>query len=218
MYVKYENTAGHAGRITRDKSDAIITVDTKIKEAGRINFTIAHEVAHNFLDDEDKLLCSYADIFSQSFKKREADANKFAAELLIPEKWVRTIMNWEGNAISTLDNGARIFGATLSCTAIRYSKYGKIPLAVICTENGIIKWKSISENFPYQYVKAGDKVSNYTKAFEFYEGRAIDKEPSVISASAWFYRDRYIKGDKYLIEQNIAMKNYNSVLTIVWEG
>lgn len=135
----------------------------------------------------------------------------------MPPEWVKEHMKWGGNAINTIENGARLFETTLTSTSIRYSKFGNYPVAVIYSENGIIKWKSINSAFPFQYVREGEKVNSFSKAYEFYAGNMINKDPYYILPNAWFLHDKNFHNNKYLIEQNVAMKNYNSVLTIVWE-
>ena len=74
---------------------AIIVRDS-IREPGRKNFTVAHEIGHCVLPGHDKadLVCTSTEVgnWSDSAKEFEREANEFAAELLMPEVVVRQIM------------------------------------------------------------------------------------------------------------------------------
>lgn len=77
---------------------AIIVRDS-IREPGRKNFTVAHEIGHFVLPGHDKadLVCTSTEVgnWSDSAKEFEREANEFAAELLMPEVVVRQIMGRE---------------------------------------------------------------------------------------------------------------------------
>src|SRR5436305_9720798 len=89
---------GFDGALVRAKGTpfgAIIVRDS-IRESGRKNFTVAHEIGHFVLpghEDAD-LVCTSAEVgnWSNSAKEFEREANEFAAELLMPEPLVRQVM------------------------------------------------------------------------------------------------------------------------------
>ncbi len=76
-----------------------IIINTLIDNAGRHNFTFAHELGHYFLehpasytlDGQFGFWCSTSDI-GEGSRPREVEANHFAAELLMPEMLFRLDM------------------------------------------------------------------------------------------------------------------------------
>jgi Zn-dependent peptidase ImmA (M78 family) len=218
LMIKEEDTKGHVGRIYKDEEGGIITIDSKIKEAGRKNFTVAHEVGHYMLEKERERYCSNEDLMTYEDKKYyEREANIFAAELLMPVEWVREYVKWKDDAIETFEEAARMFGTTLSSMSLRYAECGKYPIAVIFTQDGRVKWSCINIYFPFKYVEHNQKVNSFSKAYEFYQKKEIDREPNDILADAWFLKDFNYERERYMIEQNLPMKKLNAVLTFLWE-
>lgn len=218
LMIKEEDTRGHIGRIYIEGDAGIITIDNKIKEEGRKNFTIAHEVGHFCLEKEREYFCTKADILNFWQKKNyEQEANIFAAELLMPEEWIKKYVKWKDEALGTLENAAEIFGTTLSSMSLRYAECGKFPIAVIFSQDKRVKWSSINKDFPFQWVENGQKVNEYSNAIEFYKGNDLGREPGDILADAWFLKDHNYEKEKHLYEQNVPMKRHNAVLTFVWD-
>ncbi len=218
LMIKEEDTKGHIGRIFIEGDAGIITIDNKIKEEGRKNFTIGHEVGHFILEKEREFYCSNSDImnFWQN-KNHEQESNIFAAELLMPEEWIKQYVKWKDEALETLEEAAMMFGTTLSSMSLRYAECGKFPIAVIFSQDGKVKWSKISEDFPFQWIENGQKVNEYSKALDFYKGKEIGKEKEDILADAWFAKDNNFEKGKYFYEQNVVMKRLNGVLTFVWD-
>src|ERR1017187_5678676 len=89
---------GFDGALVRAKGTPFgaIIVRGSIRESGRKNFTVAHEIGHFVLpghEDAD-LVCTSSDVenWSNSAKEFELEANEFASELLMPEPHVRQVM------------------------------------------------------------------------------------------------------------------------------
>ena len=109
LMIKEEDTRGHIGRIYIEGDAGIITIDNKIKETGRKNFTIAHEIGHFSLEKEREYFCSKADMLNFRQKKNyEQEANIFAAELLMPEEWIKKYVKWKDEALGTLEEAAEL--------------------------------------------------------------------------------------------------------------
>lgn len=218
LMIKEEDTKGHIGRIFIEGDAGIITIDSKIKEEGRKNFTIGHEFGHFRLAKEREFYCNNSDIMNfWQHKNHEQESNIFAAELLMPEEWIKQFVKWKGEALETLEEAAVMFGTTLSSMSLRYAECGKFPMAVIFSQDGRVKWSRISEDFPLQWVEIGQKVNDYSKASDFYKGKEIGKDKEDILADAWFAKDNNFEKGKYFYEQNVAMKRLNGVLTFVWD-
>lgn len=209
------------GKINFTKSGGLITVDIKIKGRGQKRFTIAHEMGHFFnehhLIERKKYSCLNSDFFPNAIKKRENDANEFAAEFLMYSKWFLEYVRGKKLEIKMLKGTAEYFNVSLSATAIRYSKIGKYPIAVILSKNGAVIWSSINEYFPYKFVPKGYKVRETAGAYDYFKGKEMQSGIDLVPVLAWFGSDFHGKSNKYLNEENYGMKNYNSVLTVLWK-
>lgn len=85
-----------SGFLFRDTSQKVIGVNTQHAPV-RQTFTVAHELAHLLLHDQEQLHLDRGfptvrlrdDISSQGIDDAEKEANLFAAELLMPEKFLK---------------------------------------------------------------------------------------------------------------------------------
>jgi Zn-dependent peptidase ImmA (M78 family) len=128
---EFEKT--QSGSITRHEDGFVIYLNRK-NSPKRKRFTIAHEIAHflkhrSYLNaiqehiDDDKTAFQYPSLnrmstletLSEDAQKRECEANKIAAELLMPEARFKEI--WEES--SNLDEVADRFDVSTSAASIR---------------------------------------------------------------------------------------------------
>jgi Zn-dependent peptidase ImmA (M78 family) len=94
----------------------------KLHSPRRQRFTLAHELAHYVLHREEQDLFSDKQFFrSNETNWMEAQANKLAANLLMPE---HTFRNHIENGVTGLDDLAEIFGASSSAVKIRAESLG----------------------------------------------------------------------------------------------
>lgn len=87
----------------------------------RARFTIAHELGHYFLhlaNEDNKLITS----FRRDQSPRETEANKFAAELLMPEKLIR--YEYNQLVIPVSDSLAEIFDVSKQAMKVRLESLG----------------------------------------------------------------------------------------------
>ena len=117
---------GFDGALVRAKGTpfgAIIVRDS-IRESGRKNFTVAHEIGHFVLPGHENadLVCTSTEVgnWSDSAKELEREANEFAAELLMPEDAVRQIMGRLEPSLELIDKIASSCEASLSAAAWRF--------------------------------------------------------------------------------------------------
>ena len=83
-----------SGFLYRDKEEAVIGVNSHHSQT-RQNFTIAHELGHLLLHDQEQLHVDHEfrvrlrnDVSSQGTDEAEREANLFAASLLMPEHFI----------------------------------------------------------------------------------------------------------------------------------
>jgi len=210
----------------------LIKIHSGIKEAGQKRFVIAHEMGHYYNHNKNRDGCSLTDLLSYSSQRSiEAEANAFAAELLMPAEWVKDFVRKNKPGLDLLIKGAEYFGVSLSAAGIRIAETGDYPFAVIMSTAGKVKWHSINTSFPFNWIPIGYKVNNNSYAFDLFEMQDAKRktkdvksenitcensEAEEVLADAWFWEDNHYKKNYYIYEQNINMPYYNSVLTILW--
>ena len=107
-----------------------------------------------------------------------------------------------------------------------------------------VKWSRINNYFPYKWIPIGYEVNNNSYAYDIFQSFSLqvtvgnnsaigktttnDKystnnpmtiinEPNEVLADAWFWNDNNYKKNYLMMEYNIPVPRYDSVLTILWE-
>jgi transcriptional regulator with XRE-family HTH domain len=111
----------------------------------RRRFTIAHEIGHFLLPFHDsRAQCAKKDLgiirSANERRAREAEANRFAAALLMPEKPFRADIRQLGKPdTSHIPRLADKYSASKEATSRRYAELSDDPCAIIFSRNGQIR-------------------------------------------------------------------------------
>ena len=101
----------------------LIIVNSQIAET-RQRFTLAHEFGHVLIPWHTGTIFSYssADGFTegadQAYWDTEAEANRFAAELLMPRKWLRSLHEEKKNPAHTAKQAEKLCGTSMQAIII----------------------------------------------------------------------------------------------------
>jgi Zn-dependent peptidase ImmA (M78 family) len=220
LAVNRKEMDGSEGRILMNEKTAFISVNSKIDYQPKVNFIIAHEIGHAVLhrkqfplyNDTNKTL---SDWYANGI--HETEANAFATELLMPTNLFVKKIKTRKLDLSLIESVADYFGSSKTATFIRYKDLGEFPVMIIFIENGIIKWKTCSVDFPFQWLPLKSKVPAWTVAGDYYNRGVIENSPSKVEAGEWFAEDYKIKGNETqkLWEQCFPVGE-NSILSCVW--
>jgi hypothetical protein len=225
--VNHGELYGAEGRLTMVGTRAIITVATTIKSQQRRRFTTAHELGHFEMHHRDNqlVLCLDQDIDHWQSEPpaadKESEANEFAAALLLPERFFGPMCLSEEPSLDLIIQLASAFDASLTATAIRYSRFCGQPVAVVFSQDAKTKWfrgsadfDEIREDLGF-FIDVRGSLDTSTCAARFFQGHRMPDRPKAIPASAWFTPGRY-QSDATIQEHSIAMPTYNAVLTMLW--
>jgi len=194
-----------------------IVIRKSIREAGRKNFTLAHEIGHFLLPghDQTELVCTKADVgnWGDGSKEVEREADEFAAELLMPGALVQRIIRSDAPSMQLIENIARRFHTSLSAAAWRYCDFAKEPCAVVWSKEGRVKWSKRSKSFGF-VLHRGAFLGTDTMASRSSKGLVIPKQPQEVPADAWI-ADSNVELPK-LFEQSKLLPAYGSVISLVW--
>jgi hypothetical protein len=212
---------GFEGALVRARDVALgaIAVRSSIREDGRKNFTIAHEIGHFVLPGHEhpSVACTASEIGdwpeSSTKQELEREANEFAAELLMPMDLVEVIAASAAPSLDVIEKIAREFGASLSAAASRYCDVVE-RCAVVWSSEGTIQWAKRSGDFPF-YLPTGWILEEGTFAAACFTGEKVPGKPRAVSAHLWT-SSPHIDSAVRLLEQSKALPTYRSVISLLW--
>ena len=142
--------AGAQARVVSDGRRAIIRLSDRVTHAGAQRFSVAHELGHLVLTHGARALaelCTAGELRGESRSAIEAEANAFAAELLMPEPIVaQRIAEMEPDlalARAIADDRA----VSLVAAAVRVVELSRARCAVVYAEDGRVVWSAASASF-----------------------------------------------------------------------
>lgn len=189
---------GSEGRIIINGEYGIISINSDIDYQPSKNFIIAHEIGH-FLSHKGLMICSDTKkTLSEWHKKgpQEEEANLFASELLMPSSQYRLKVNGKKMSLALINDVSSYFNVSKLSAFLKYVSLGDYPAMVIFMENGLVKWKDYSSDFPFKYLPYDSAIPAYTVAGDYFYHNSFESEPEKVDAIEWFPEDFQIKFKK----------------------
>lgn len=219
LIVRYSDMDGSQGRILMGKDEAIITINKAISYQPKINYIIAHEIGHSLLHRNLSLFNDSENTLSEwyAYGTHEKEANTFAAELLMPSELFIQKVKKRKLDLSLINDVSGYFNASKTATILRYRDLGDFPVMIIFIEDGILKWKSYSKDFPYKWLTLGSKLPPYTVAGDFYYRQVEEDKPEKVDAIEWFPEDYACqKDDGAKLWEQCFPSSPKNILVCLW--
>jgi len=196
-----------------DRAKGVISINKNIKELGRRNFTICHEIAHFVLPNHGSVKCKSKEIesWSSGINAQEVEANRFAAELLLPKKEIYRIVNNKAT-IEVAKEIANDFRASLTATLLKCSEVTDEACAVVWSVNGKIEWVKKNENFNL-FIPKKD-LDNQSVAYKLFQDNLNRHDEKAVYAETRVSNDD-LPSDLEIWEDSISMPNYSGILTLL---
>ena len=219
--VQFQELGGIEGRLTTSGDKGIITINCNERYDTRKRFSIGHELGHFLMHRNEKIEfnCNYRDMNEwfgrQAAEKREAEANEFSAELLMPSKlFLSEIKNKLPN-FSLIEELTEKFQTSLATTAIRYAQMTDEAVAIVFYNKYGIKFHIRSEGFARQgyFINKGP-ISKETLAFDVVAGQRVDAMMSV-GVDSWFEVKPWNQ-DELIKEQTRYSSGLDRGISILW--
>lgn len=195
-----------------------IVVRQSIPEGTRKAFTIAHELGHFLIPghDEADRVCTLSDVgnWTDAAKKREREADEFAAELLMPDSIIRPMLEGIRPSLGVIEQIASRCRTSLSAAAWRYCDLTTEPCAVVWSAYGRIEWSKHSERFGF-VLNRGAAIQPGTFAHGCAAGVRGPGQAKPVSAELWI-ASGHLLANVQVWEQSRALPNYDSVLSLLW--
>jgi Zn-dependent peptidase ImmA (M78 family) len=190
-------------------------------ERGR--FTLAHELGHYFLDTHRKGLMSGilephpSIINKKQFNAIEREADYFASCLLMPEDRFKQDVFRQKFSFELIETLCSNYKVSKTACAFRFAQIGNHPILIVYAENGVVKWKTESDDFPYKWLLNGNDVPTATVMGEYFfkNNKKDTYKTEQVWAVDWFNYVKDYDVNRSFFEHCIPYKD--KALSIIWE-
>lgn len=201
------------GRLLSSSSVGVIAVADSAYKSHKWRFVIAHELGHSrrhrMLNQLD--ICSDADLRT-AYAGREAEANDFASELLMPSEFFRAKCDINRPSLRDIRALATEFSTSITATALRFVSFTAEACAIVHSTGGKVDWVSRSDTFTL-FIANGLALGATTHAGDLHAGRAAPDYLSQVDGPAWSESAYAERIDLFEHSMKVAP---NAVLTLLW--
>lgn len=218
---------GCSGMLVRFGNDFAIAYATHLQNEGFQNFSVAHELGHYYLpghveaviQGEQGTHVSRAGF--NSGDRYEAEADRFAAGLLMPRHLFFPAIETAGTGLAAIERLADLCLTSLHATAIRYTQCTRDPIAIVVSRGGVIDHCFMSEALKQtsgiDWLKKREGLPRNTATFRFNQEQGrIDRGERVEETSNlqhWFGGRRSIQ----VSEDVVGLGKYGKTLTVLYD-
>jgi Zn-dependent peptidase ImmA (M78 family) len=217
MEVLYRPAESYDGALLRirDARHGCIVINSRIREESRKRFTLAHEIGHFVLPGQQEVSapCKQQRIenWGADLYRPELEANRFAAEILMPRGLMAEFVQSEPS-LESIRSIAQLCGTSLTASAVRLITLTPHRAAVVWSQNQKILWSKLSEGF-VRWIRKG-KVRQNSFAARCYRKQSVPDQLAPVPASAWLY-EKGLQERAQIWEQSVGLKNYGAVLSLL---
>lgn len=210
-----EQYDGVEGFLIRLGGVAGIGINSSIQYESRRRFTMAHELGHYYIHDDEQISCSSFDLNDWNSKRLEREANEFGSELMMPIDYFQKDVD---SNFPSLKVFARLadekYKTSLLATAVRFVRLTDEPIALVMSESRRVQWGMMSDGFPLKSEQLVTTLSMNSFAIDYYDGKALPEGPQDVRADAWFPAWD-LEPDMLIREDSLAMPRLGRVLSLL---
>lgn len=211
--IVYEPLEGCEARILGYGERAIITVNSK-SPCERQRFSGGHELGH-WMRDRGKIAFACAEkMFATEWSNDnpERRANRYAADLLLPEPMFRPRAKNREISFATVRDLASEFQMSLTATAIRLVELGSFPAIVVCNELGRRRWFIPEPDVPKVFRLRSEPGCD-TIAYDLLRSKRDVESPADVRADGWIdHQDAH----RYCLREDSIKIGSDFVLSLLW--
>ncbi|MFT3697702.1 MAG: ImmA/IrrE family metallo-endopeptidase [Kofleriaceae bacterium] len=196
----------------------IIRVSERVKDVAERRWSMGHELGHFVLDhpiDEVTSMCKHEQLYRPARpgnqRHFEAEANVFAAEVLMPRSQLAARCEVARPDLDIAHAISREFSTPIAASAIRFVEITPERCCAIYSEDGSIVWSVASDTFTPK-IRRGSRLDPATIAYDFTRRSKIDERPQPIPVDAWVSCATNLD----LIEHSVVLPGATGVLTLLW--
>ena len=200
------------------KDEWAIFYNTDVVHPGRTNFTLAHEWGHYMVHrqalNKTKFECGEEDMLDENQQgiDIEAEANAFAANLLMPNHDFRAQADGQKFSIDLIQHCANRYGVSLTAAVLKWLDFTKKRAIGLLSEEGFMHW-SKSSNSAF---RSGRYFATKKNCVEIPElSLAAEEQYSAEARNGVRHGpDIWFPGEE-VIEHSIYSEEYGKTLTIL---
>src|ERR1017187_2381595 len=193
-----------------------VVLNSDIREEGRRLFTLAHEIGHYVLSAHSKTgaLCRTRDVqnWAPGLPAREIEANRFAAEILMPRALILEQLRAEPS-FRVIRRIAQRFSTSLTASACRLAELSSYRVAMVLSTSGRRMWYRPSGEFG-RSVELGPLAAD-SFAADCFRNEPVPDHPESVPATAWLYENGLVNGAR-IWEESVPLPYYDSVLSLLY--
>lgn len=212
-------SSGDARIIRTDDGRGVIRLNKAIIEPSRQRFSVAHELGHWELHPNisQGYLCTGQNLRDYGKSAEEAEANWFAATLLMPKFMLPPSMFRQDPSFASLAALAGEFRTSVTAAARRFVELSKQPIVLVASSGGIVTWtaRSSSAKERCYYVAKGSPVPVDSVTREAVTARTTTAQSASIEPSVWF-PELSFEEETELFEEAKFSVLYGTALTLLW--
>lgn len=209
--IVYESLHGCEAQIVGRGDRAIIAV-RKESPRPRQRFSGAHELGHWMCDRGRAAFACIEKAFLREWSRDnpETRANRYAADLLLPESLFRRDARGKEVTLATARELVDRYQASLTATTIRLVELGSFPAMVVCMEQGRRKWFVRGPDVPNS-VWPVEKLQRDSLAYGLMEGGHTNG-PVDVEASNWI---DHPNAERFPVSED-SVRSGDFVLSLLW--
>ena len=215
--VVYRQVESYEGALLRIKGvpRGYVVINSSIREESRQRFTLAHEIGHFVLPNQQELsapcIKDSIENWDDELNRPEVEANRFAAEILMPRSILREYLYVEPS-FESLRSVAGLCGTSLTASGFQLMTLTSFRACVVWSQEGRVRWYKSSQDF-VRWVRKG-RLSESTFASDCFQGKIVPDNLEPVPASAWLF-EKGLREDAKIWEHSVALPNYGAVLTVL---
>lgn len=216
------NIRGVSGMLQKVGNHFGIAYATFVDNPGFQRFSIAHELAHYFLEGHPEALLTSGPHRSRagfgSGDKHEMEADYFASGLLMPNPLFARALDKAGSGFRAIERLAGLCGTSLESTAIKFAQTTDAPVAIIVSEGATIAYWFASVAFKASGV---DWIAKNTPLPDC-ATRAFNAKPERVAAgerveASTGLREWFGDGSDWEIAEDVVgLGSYGKTLTVLF--
>lgn len=182
---------------------------------GRWRFTVAHEIGHFVLHQRSSIDHSLVrrDLTVWTNASEEAEANYFAAELLMPGSMFADQCTGMPS-IARLNTLAEQFQTSLLATAFQYWEYTNEPVALVLSDGWSMQcFRPFKEGWPR--IRFGE-IHDHSAAGERLAGKSADSGRMVRTPAYAWLQGFDNRPDSDIREDSLYLDHYDRTITLLW--